>query len=119
MRIAFVPIVVNDKKVIGAATNYRTRVRIVGKRINGPDGKVYMRFDPIQMKIIPGDFDLKLVDLFANSPTLEAIGKVFVAENKQYFASEVHPALEKSLSNHFTLAANEIVKRSTLDELFP
>jgi hypothetical protein len=117
--VSLIPIVVNNKDFIGRAEMFRARIRLTGKKYNAPDGKVLLHFMPIQIKIVPGSFEIELIDLFANSPTLEAIGRAFVAENKQYFLSEVIPSLEKSLSHHFTEAANEIVKKASFDELFP
>ncbi|KAG5682954.1 hypothetical protein PVAND_012271 [Polypedilum vanderplanki] len=119
--INVVPIIVNDKEFIGWAHNFRARVRLTGKKYTGPDGRTYIHFLPIQIKILAdtGNFDILLTDLFENSPTLEAIGKIFIAENKHYFLNEVIPSLEKNLSKHFTEASNEIVKRSSFDELFP
>ena len=71
------------------------------------------------MKIMIGKSKIELKNLFDNNPTLGLIGNGFISENSEYFVSEIIPSLEKNLSEIFTKAANEIIKSSSFDEMFP
>lgn len=113
------PLVVNDADIIGIADNYKARVKLQGKKYIATNGETYIKFEKIQIKILPGQSKIELKGLFDNTPTLSRISNAFVNENSQRFEGEVIPALEKSLSEIFTKAANEIVKNASYNEMFP
>ena len=47
------------------------------------------------------------------------LGNRFINDNVQTFLDEINPGLEKSLAQHFTNVANEIISNASLEELFP
>lgn len=99
--------------------DYRARVRLVGKKYTGAEGKTYVHFEQIQLKIMAGKSKLELKNLFQDNPALQLIGNAVVSENSNSFLHDLIPSLEKSLSQIAMIAANDIVKNASFDEIFP
>jgi Haemolymph juvenile hormone binding protein (JHBP) len=94
-------------------------VRAKAKTYKGQDGQTYIKIDQMQIKIVPGRSKLELKNLFDNNPSLKVIGSAFIDSNTGAFVNDIIPVLEKNLATTFTKVANEIVKESSYDELFP
>jgi hypothetical protein len=91
---------------------------LIGKKYQS-NGQTFVQFEKISLKILPGKSKVELKNLFENNPTLEQVGNAFITENSQSFVGDTIPALEKSLGEIFTKAANEVIKNASWDEMFP
>ncbi|CAG9803576.1 unnamed protein product [Chironomus riparius] len=109
----------NRGDMIGIAENYRARVRLHAKKYIGEDGLTYIKFEKIQLKIMPGTSKLQLQNLFEDNPALKFLANTFISESSGFFVNDLTPTLEKSLGDLFTKAGNEIIKQASFDELFP
>lgn len=85
----------------------------------GPDGKEYVQFHPIQVKLRfdKGKFNLK--NLFNGDPTLGKIGNSAINEDPHVLLDEVKPAFEESLGRIFTAMANSAVSGATELDILP
>lgn len=101
------------------AENSRANVRIVGKRVPGPNGVEYVKFGNLQIKVTVGGGRFRLENLFNGDRTLNEIGNTIINENAQIFLEEMIPGFEKSLSKTFVEIANDILTDVTYDEMFP
>ncbi|XP_055639883.1 uncharacterized protein LOC129777561 [Toxorhynchites rutilus septentrionalis] len=102
----------------GVLTNTRGAIRVRGYT-ESVDGKDYVRFHRLglRMKIENGSFQLD--NLFNGDPVLGQIGNQVINENSGLFIDEIIPGLEKNLSRIFTEIINNLLKTATLDEMFP
>lgn len=55
----------------------------------------------------------------AKTTQLNEILNAFLINNEKDLINNIRPSLEKEISNHMLLIANNIVKHFTFDELFP
>lgn len=99
--------------------NTRANVRILGKRIPGPNGVDYVKFGNLNIKVSVGGAKFRLENLFNGDRTLGEIGNTVINENAQLFIEELIPGFEKSLSKTFLEIANDILTDVTYDEMFP
>ena len=99
--------------------NYRARVKLHAKKYIGEDGQTYIKFERIQLKIMPGTSKLQLQNLFDDNPALKFFANTLISESSGFFVNDLTPTLEKSLGDLFTKAGNELIKQSSFDELFP
>lgn len=83
------------------------------------DGVERVRFNRLQAKIKIEDQKIYLDNLFNGDPVLGQVGNQVINDNSKLFLSEIIPGLEKSLSKTFLDIANNILKNSTFDEMFP
>jgi hypothetical protein len=83
------------------------------------DGKTLIKFEKFVFKIQIGNSQLKLENLFNGDPTLGQLGNRFINENIELFLDDIIPGLENNLAEFFTNIANDIVSKSTFEELFP
>lgn len=83
------------------------------------NGKSYVRFKRIQVRINIPDAKFHLDNLFNGDPVLNQLGNRVVNENSEIFLAELVPGLETSLASIFTDIVNEILKETTYEEMFP
>lgn len=98
--------------------NARAAVRLIGKKVPR-DGKEYVVFDQLLMKVSVGRARFRLENLFNGDRTLGEIGNQVINENSQLFVDEMIPGFEKSLSKTFLEIANGVLTDVTFDEMFP
>lgn len=102
----------------GSLTNTRLAARIRGytEKI---DGKDYVRFHRIgiRLKVESGTFHLD--NLFNGDPVLGQVGNQVINENSRIFLDEIIPGLEKNLGRIFTEIVNNLLKTATIDDMFP
>lgn len=104
----------------GMLTNTKLAVKIRGyTETNGTDGKQYVRFHRlgIRLKIEDGRFQLE--NLFNGDPVLGQVGNQVINENARMFLDELIPGLERNLSRLFTEIVNNLLRTATIDEMFP
>ncbi|GLV39163.1 uncharacterized protein CBL_06214 [Carabus blaptoides fortunei] len=102
----------------GNITNYFGDVNMQGHKII-KDEKEYLQFDKLNIKLKVGQTRFKLDNLFNGNPALGTLANDVINQNSDLFIEEIKPALEKSMSDIFTEAANNILNKFTFDELFP
>lgn len=116
-RLAIIDISGNGN-VKGFFKNTRARVRVRGYT-EPRNGKDYVRFRRIQVRINIPEAKFNLDNLFNGDPVLNQLGNRVVNENADIFLQELVPGLESSLSERFTDIVNEILKDATHDDMFP
>lgn len=94
-------------------------MKLHAKKYIGEDGLTYMKFERIQIKIVPGTSKLQLQNLFDDNPALKFVANTLISESSGFFVNDLSPTLEKSLGALFTKAGNDIIKQASFDELFP
>lgn len=85
----------------------------------GPDGKEYVQFQPIQVKLRFDKGKFNLHNLFNGDPTLGQIGNSAINEDPHVLLDEVKPAFEESLAKQFTAMANSAVSGATELDILP
>ncbi|EAT47590.1 AAEL001287-PA [Aedes aegypti] len=85
----------------------------------GPDGKEYVQFQPIQVKLRFDKGKFNLQNLFNGDPTLGQIGNSAINEDPHVLLDEVKPAFEESLAKQFTAMANSAVSGATELDILP
>lgn len=98
--------------------NTRAVARLTGKRMPS-NGKEYVKFDSLSLKVTVGGAKFRLENLFNGDRTLGEIGNTIINENSQLFLEELIPGFEKSLSKTFLEIANDVLTDVTYDEMFP
>lgn len=98
--------------------NSRGYVRLQGG-IKPRNGKNYVSFDQLAVKISVGKSKFHLSNLFNGDPLLGDVTNQFINENSELFVAEMIPGFEKSLSKTFLDIVNVIMKEVTYDEMFP
>lgn len=83
------------------------------------DGKDYVKFTELTIKITVGKGRFHLENLFAGDAVLGELGNQFINENSQLFLDEMIPGFEKNLAKLFLDTANSILNDVTFDEMFP
>jgi len=84
------------------------------------NGQSYLRFEKFKITISrTHKRQIKLSDLFKQSPTLEEVGNAFINQNSEFFLERIYPSVEANLEDIFTTIANKITNDATYDELFP
>lgn len=83
------------------------------------DGKEFVSFEKLTVKIKVGKSHLHLTNLFNGDKVLSQVGNQFINENIELFLVEIIPGFEKNLSKSFLDIANTILKDVTYDEMFP
>ncbi|XP_053692555.1 protein takeout-like [Sabethes cyaneus] len=102
----------------GTLTNVRLSARIRGYT-ETIDGKNYVRFHRLGIRLKVDDGRFQLDNLFNGDPVLGKVGNQVINENSRIFLDELLPGLEKNLSKLFTAIANNLLKNATIDEMFP
>ncbi|XP_045524689.1 protein takeout-like isoform X1 [Pieris brassicae] len=104
--------------ITGSFKDYACNVTMRGhKEIR--DGKEYLKFEPMKVKLRVGDSSIYLTNLFDGDPVLGPATNRVINENSQVFLSEISPVMEKSLADIFTEISNKITSKFTYQELFP
>ncbi|XP_055682248.1 uncharacterized protein LOC129789452 [Lutzomyia longipalpis] len=104
--------------VRGTLSRTRAAVKLRGNKVM-EDGFERVKFHRLQAKIKIEDQKIFLDNLFNGDPVLGQVGNQVINDNSKLFLSEIIPGLEKSLSKTFLDIANNILKNSTFDEMFP
>ncbi|XP_058819288.1 uncharacterized protein LOC131682093 [Topomyia yanbarensis] len=102
----------------GTLSNVRVAARVRGytEKI---DGKSYVRFHRIGLRLKIDDGKFQLDNLFGGDPVLGKVGNQVINDNSNLFLDEMIPSLEKNLSKFFTEIGNKLLKNATIDEMFP
>lgn len=83
------------------------------------DGKEYLKFDKMHLKLYFGKSTIRLENLFRDDPVIAKATDEVIGENTELFLNEIKPILEKSLAEKFTDIANKLTLKFTYQELFP
>lgn len=83
------------------------------------NGKEYIRFEHIGIKISGKPTGIQLKGLFGNNKTLNDIASALIKDNPIFQPDKLFPHFEKALSDAMTNIANKIVYSATFDEIFP
>ncbi|XP_030387470.1 protein takeout [Scaptodrosophila lebanonensis] len=102
----------------GFCENAKASVKMRGARYL-KNGKEYIKFTKMSMRIQFKDFKLHLDNLFNGDRILGDVGNTLINENQKLYMNEIVPGLERGLSQKFLEVANEILATATFDEMFP
>ncbi|XP_063699309.1 protein takeout-like isoform X2 [Culicoides brevitarsis] len=102
----------------GYFKNSRARVRVRGY-VEPKDGKNYVRFRRIQVRINIPEAKFYLENLFNGDEVLGQLGNRVINENSQIFLADLVPGLENSLSEKFTDIINNVLRDATVEDMFP
>ncbi|XP_039481885.1 protein takeout isoform X2 [Drosophila santomea] len=102
----------------GYCENARAFVKIRGSRYLR-NGKEYVKFTKMTMRIDFEDFKLNFANLFSGDRILGDVGNKLINNNQELYLKEIVPGLEQGLSKKFLDVANEIIASATFDEMFP
>jgi Haemolymph juvenile hormone binding protein (JHBP) len=58
-------------------------------------------------------------NLFNGDPTLSQVGHRFFKENSEFIFQEIRHDLETNLEKYFLKVVNDMISKTTYDELFP
>lgn len=83
------------------------------------NGKNYIRFNPINLKLKFPKARFYLTGLFNGDRELEAFGNRAINENPNLLLDEVKPVFEKNLARIFTDISNSVVQGAEESELLP
>ncbi|KAL3282190.1 hypothetical protein HHI36_005384, partial [Cryptolaemus montrouzieri] len=83
------------------------------------DGKDYLKFDRMLLKLYLGKSSIHLENLFKEDPIIAKATAAVINDNTDIFIKEIKPTLEKSLADKFTDIANKLTLKFTYQELFP
>lgn len=83
------------------------------------DGKEYVQFYPIQVKLRFDKGKFRLENLFNGDPALGEIGNNAINQDPHVLLDEVKPVFEESLGKIFTEMANSAVHGATESEILP
>ncbi|XP_074040452.1 circadian clock-controlled protein daywake-like [Leptinotarsa decemlineata] len=104
--------------ITGNFTNMQADVLLKG-HLKEIDGKAHLHFEKFKIQLSIQKSYLHLGELFAQQAHLGTATNEVINGNSDLFVNEIKPALESSLADIFTEAANSICKSFTYDELFP
>ncbi|KAK9888494.1 hypothetical protein WA026_000745 [Henosepilachna vigintioctopunctata] len=102
----------------GNFTDYTFTCNLKGHLIK-IDGKDYLRFDKMNLKLNIGKSSIRLDNLFKKDPVIAKAVNEVINENSEIFLREIQPSLEKALSEKLTNIANKLTLKFTYQELFP
>lgn len=102
----------------GYCENAKASVKMRGSRYLR-NGKDYVKFTKMTMRIDFKDFKLNLENLFNGDRILGDVGNSLINNNQELYLNEIVPGLEQGLSKKFLDVANEILATATFDEMFP
>ncbi|KAI8034153.1 protein takeout [Drosophila gunungcola] len=102
----------------GYCENAKASVKMRGSRYLR-NGKDYVKFTKMTMRINFKDFKLNLENLFNGDRILGDVGNSLINNNQELYLNEIVPGLEHGLSKKFLDVANEILATATFDEMFP
>uniref|UniRef100_A0A336LZB1 CSON008823 protein n=1 Tax=Culicoides sonorensis TaxID=179676 RepID=A0A336LZB1_CULSO len=114
-RIAIVDIS-GKGKTKGYFKNSRARVRVRGY-VEPKDGKNYVRFRRIQVRISIPEAKFFLDNLFNGDEVLGQLGNRVINENSEIFLADLIPGLEHSLAEKFTDIVNNVLKDATVEDI--
>lgn len=83
------------------------------------NGDTYVRYDKVNVRIVPGKAKIHLTNLFNNDPMMQQIGNQLINDNQKLFLDFIIPVMEKQFAKIFKDVGNEIIENATFDELFP
>lgn len=98
--------------------NARARVRVRGY-VEPKNGKNYVRFRRIQVRINIPEAKFHLDNLFNGDEVLGQLGNRVINENAEIFLSDLIPGLENSLAEKFTDIINNVLRDATVEDMFP
>lgn len=81
--------------------------------------KEYFKLDNVTLRMKFENLTVSLHNLFKNNKELSKIGNELINLNIDIFTSEIFPVIERSLSDKFLFAANEVFKLAPFNEFFP
>ncbi|KAG5900738.1 hypothetical protein JTB14_038256, partial [Gonioctena quinquepunctata] len=83
------------------------------------NGQKHIQFQKFTFHFTIEKSHLYLGNLFSQDPKLGTATNDVINDNADVFIDQLRPALESSLADKFTEAANGICRTFTYDELFP
>ncbi|KAK9888491.1 hypothetical protein WA026_000742 [Henosepilachna vigintioctopunctata] len=83
------------------------------------DGKDYLKFDRMHLKLNIGKSSIRLENLFKEDPVIAKATDDVISDNTEVFMKEIQPTLERALAEKFTDIANKLTLKFTYQELFP
>ncbi|GJQ84869.1 hypothetical protein Trydic_g489 [Trypoxylus dichotomus] len=104
--------------ITGNFSNYQLAAVMKGNKIQN-EGKEYLRFDKMKIKMQVGEVKLNIDNLFEGDSVVRMVSSNIVNENSELFLNEIQPNLEAALAEKFTDIANKITLKFTYNELFP
>ncbi|XP_044741689.1 protein takeout-like [Chrysoperla carnea] len=100
------------------ATNINADAVLKGK-LYEKDGKEYLDFETLNLKLKIGDYEVHLENLFGGDKRLGEVTDQALNENRREFIKALKPVVEDTTSDVLLKIAKEIVKNFSYDELFP
>ncbi|XP_055546855.1 uncharacterized protein LOC129731113 [Wyeomyia smithii] len=83
------------------------------------DGKNYIKFKPVDMRLKFDGAQFYLQNLFNGDPVLEKVGNQAINSNPHVLLEEVRPSIEGHLRESLTEISNTVVKGAEERELLP
>lgn len=83
------------------------------------DGKAYLKFHPVDLKIKFDKAQFYLKNLFGGDPALEQVGNQAINANPHLLLDEVKPAIVENLKVSLTNISNAVVEGAEEVELLP
>ncbi|EDX08667.1 GD17868 [Drosophila simulans] len=102
----------------GHCENAKAFVKIRGSRYLR-NGKDYVKFTKMTMRIDFKTFKLNLANLFSGDKVLGDVGNRLINNNQELYLKEIETSIDHSLSKKFLYVANKILASATFDEMFP
>ncbi|XP_014289104.1 protein takeout [Halyomorpha halys] len=100
------------------ATDIDGKGIVKGKKIT-KDGKTYVAFNDLDLKLNIKSYHIHLENLFNNDPALNEAVNVALNENKKELITTIRPQAERVVTNVLLEIANKITQHFTYEELFP
>ncbi|XP_065094125.1 protein takeout-like [Ochlerotatus camptorhynchus] len=94
--------------------NLKMQYRLVPR-----DGKSFVQFDPIDLKLKFQKAKFHFTGLFNGDPSLEEFGNRAINDNPNLILDEVKSSFEKNLGQVFTDISNSVVEGAEESELLP
>jgi len=83
------------------------------------NGQQYMNFTNLDLKLLIGDYNLRLDNLFSGDNVLGQAANGILNDNKKEFIEAATPFIQRRVSGILLDIANQVVKSFAFDELFP
>jgi hypothetical protein len=109
----------SEGDIVVKISESRNRISIKMHKIMRDNGKEYLQFDKVGIKISGKPTGIQLKGLFGDNKTLNDIAAALIKENPLFQPNRLFPHFEKNLSEAMTEIANTIVHNASYDEVFP
>ncbi|KAF5285658.1 hypothetical protein FQR65_LT13088 [Abscondita terminalis] len=116
-RILVVPFK-GEGKFYANASNCAVNAVLKGELIDA-NGEEQLHFSKLDMKLLIGDYNIKLESTDNNDPILVQAASDVLNQNRKDFIEVVTPFLETRISEILLEIANDIVKHFSYENLFP